>query len=102
MGSIKAASIQDLPPGKAISVTVDHKTIALFNVSGEYFAIDDACTHAGGNLSEGEVDGKIVTCPWHGETFDISTGAVLGPPATSNVGSYKVTLNGNDIYIEIP
>jgi hypothetical protein len=59
-------------------------------VEGSYHAIGDTCTHRGGPLSEGDVQGTRVTCPWHGADFDLKTGAVLGPPAQKGVPSYKV------------
>jgi len=69
------------------------KKIALFNVNNQYYAIDDTCTHAGGPLSEGDVKGTVLTCPWHGATFNIINGEVLGEPASEGVKSYKVYLN---------
>ena len=63
---IKVASTADLAPGEARSVEVAGKKIALFNLEGSFYAIDDTCTHRGGPLSEGEVSGEEVTCPWHG------------------------------------
>ena len=63
---IKIASTTDLAPGEAKCVEVAGKKIALFNLDGTFFAIDDTCTHRGGPLSEGEVSGEEVTCPWHG------------------------------------
>jgi nitrite reductase/ring-hydroxylating ferredoxin subunit len=77
------------------------KKIALFNVDGDYCAISDTCTHHGGPLSEGELAGKEVTCPWHGAVFDVTTGEVLGPPAMEGVACYKVRVAGNSIEIEI-
>jgi nitrite reductase/ring-hydroxylating ferredoxin subunit len=75
--------------------------VALFNVEGTYYAIGDTCTHRGGPLSEGDVQGTKVTCPWHGAHFDLKTGAVLGPPAQKGVPSYKVTVEGDDIKVEV-
>ncbi|HEY6281434.1 MAG TPA: Rieske 2Fe-2S domain-containing protein, partial [Burkholderiales bacterium] len=77
------------------------KKIALFNVDGDYCAISDTCSHHGGPLSEGELAGKEVTCPWHGAVFDVTTGEVLGPPAMESVACYKVRVSGNSIEIEI-
>jgi nitrite reductase/ring-hydroxylating ferredoxin subunit len=100
---LKIAETKDLPPGKAAAFTVEGLTIALFNIAGTYYAIDDTCPHSGGPLSEGEVQVKDlkVTCPWHGADFDLKTGAVLSPPAFDGVRSYKVSVNGNDIQIEL-
>ena len=98
----RIASTKECPPGKAIAVDVGSRRIAIFNVDGKYHAIDDACTHAGGNLSEGELQGCVVTCPWHGATFDITSGAVLSAPAADNVAHYNVQVDGDEISVEIP
>ena len=99
---IKVAEANEVPPGTAKAVEADGRRIALFNRDGGYYAIDDVCTHRGGPLSEGAVDGTVVTCPLHGATFDITTGNVLGPPAPEGVASYKVRVDGNDIKVELP
>ena len=75
----KVAKANDLAPGKAMCVEVAGQKVALFNLDGSYYAIGDSCTHVGGPLSDGEVDGKVVTCPLHGAQFDVTTGGVLGP-----------------------
>ena len=85
-----------------MAVQIGEQKIALFNVDGDYYAIDDTCTHVGGPLSEGDVDGKVVTCPLHGATFDITSGRVLGPPAKSGVTGYRVQIEGSEIRIETP
>ncbi len=99
---IKVAEANEVPPGTAKAVEAEGRRIALFNRSGGYYAIDDVCTHRGGTLSKGEVNGTVVTCPLHGATFDITTGKVLGPPAPEGVVSYKVQVDGNDIKVELP
>lgn len=100
-GFVKVAKTEDLAPGQGKMVEAGGKTIALFNVDGDYYAIDDTCTHKGGPLCEGELDGKEVTCPWHGAVFDVTTGEVLGPPAMEGVACYKTRVSGKDIEIEI-
>ena len=99
---IKVAETNEVPPGTAKAVDVEGRPVALFNIDGTYYAIDDTCTHRGGPLSEGEVDGTVVTCPLHGATFDITTGNVLGPPASEGVAHYNVQVDGNDIKVETP
>ncbi len=99
---IKVAEVNDVPPGTAKAVEAEGRRIALFNGGDSYYAIDDACTHRGGPLSEGEVEGTVVTCPLHGATYDITTGNVLGPPAPEGVISYRVQVDGNDIKVELP
>ena len=98
---IKVASTADLAPGEAKCVEVAGKKIALFNLEGSFHAIDDTCTHRGGPLSEGEVSGEEVTCPWHGAVYNIKTGRVLGPPAPRGVASYPVRVQGADVEVEV-
>jgi nitrite reductase (NADH) small subunit len=98
---IKVAMSNELAPGQAKKVEVNGKTIALFNLGGSYHAIDDTCTHRGGPLSEGEVQGDVVTCPWHGATFKIPSGEVLSPPARAGVASYPTRVNGSDVEVEL-
>ena len=100
-GFVKVAGTEDVHAGQGKMVGVSGKHIALFNVEGNYYAIDDTCTHKGGPLSDGEVNGSKVTCPWHGATFDVITGEVLGPPAPIGVSRYNVRVVGDDIEIEI-
>ncbi|MBI4429850.1 MAG: non-heme iron oxygenase ferredoxin subunit [Ignavibacteriales bacterium] len=97
----KVATVADVPAGTAKAVNVDGKKIALFNINGSFYAIDDTCTHRGGPLSEGDIEEFKVTCPWHGATYDVKTGKVLGPPATQGVARYNVTVEGSDIKIEV-
>ncbi len=97
---VKVAEKKDLPAGSAKAVEINGKQIALFNIEGKYYAIDDTCTHVGGSLSEGSVDGNEVTCPLHGATFDITNGKVTGKPAEDDVKGYNVIVEGEDIKIE--
>jgi nitrite reductase (NADH) small subunit len=98
---VKVAKTGDIASGEAKAVGVGARRIALFNIEGTYHAIDDACTHRGGPLSEGMVVGTEVTCPWHGAVFDVATGSVLGLPAPRRVASYGVRIEGEDIEIEL-
>lgn len=97
----KVASAGELAPGSAKQVEVNGKTIALFNLDGNYFAIDNECTHRGGPLAEGYVEGGSVTCPWHGAQFNIKTGMVEAPPAAKGVAKYNVRVQGADIEVEV-
>jgi nitrite reductase/ring-hydroxylating ferredoxin subunit len=76
----EVASIEQIPPGRSLVVTVAGKSVALFNVDGRIYAIDDACVHQGASLGAGKIDGKIVTCRAHGLKFDVTTGFVGGSP----------------------
>ncbi len=96
------AQAGDLPPGSAMAVEIEDRRLALFNVGGTFFAIDDACPHSGGPLSEGDLEAQQVVCPWHGATFDLRDGSVKCPPAEEGVTCYRVELDGDDIKIEFP
>ena len=97
----RVATAAEVPPGQAKQVVAGEKKIALFNVGGAYYAIDDTCPHRGGPLSQGPVEGGTVTCPWHGSKFEIKTGAVLAPPAATGVASYRVRVSGVDVEVEV-
>ena len=98
---IKVATTDELADQQAKLVEVEGQTIARFRVDGGFYALSDTCTHRGGPLSEGTVEGTEVTCPWHGAKFDLRSGAVLGPPARQEVRSYPVRVTGADIEIEV-
>jgi nitrite reductase/ring-hydroxylating ferredoxin subunit len=98
---VKVAKTGEIAPGKGKAVDLGVRCIALFNVDGTFYAIDDTCTHRGGPLSQGEVAGKEVTCPWHGAVFDITSGAVLAMPAPRHVARYNVRVEGEDIEVEL-
>jgi 3-phenylpropionate/trans-cinnamate dioxygenase ferredoxin component len=90
----------DLPPGAGKAFTVAGQRIALFNLGGRFFAIDDTCTHDGASLAEGTLAGTAVVCPWHSAEFDVTTGEVLCPPACENVRTHPVFVNGGSVEIE--
>ena len=98
---ITVARTDELPPGQGKLVEVKQKRIALFNVGGRYYALDDMCPHRGGPLSEGELEGAAVVCPWHGAIFDLATGNVTRPPAAAGVVTYDVRRDGEEIAIAV-
>lgn len=102
MALTKVAETSDFKEGKGKAVLVGNKKIALFQIDGKYYAIDDKCSHRGGPLSEGEIEGKTVTCPWHNAVFDVTTGKNLTPPASAAVGCYPVVVEGSALKIDLP
>ncbi len=98
---IKVAVTGDIPPDQGKLVEIQGKKIALFNLEGKYYAIDNTCTHRGGPLCEGELQGDEVTCPWHGAKFKVTSGDVLSPPAPQGVKCFLVRVTGNDLEVEI-
>lgn len=95
------ASADDLDPGDGMVVEADDEEIALFNVDGEFYAIGNSCTHVGGPLGEGPLDGTTVTCPLHGSDFDVASGSCLGPPADADVPTYEVRVEESEIQIAV-
>ena len=98
---VRVASTDEVGQGVSRHVEIGGKVVALFNVDGTYYAINGVCTHRGGPLGEGELEEKQVTCPWHGGTFDVTTGEATGPPASGNVACYEVRVNGGDVEVKI-
>ena len=98
---ITVARTDELPPGQGKLVEVNQKRIALFSVDGCYYALDDMCPHRGGPLSEGELEGATVVCPWHGAIFDLATGNVTRPPVAARVATYDVRRDGEAIAIAV-
>lgn len=96
---IVACSTDDLDPGSGLKIAGTCPPIAVFNVEGEYFAIDDTCSHAEYSLSEGYVDGDTVECELHFATFSVRTGEALTAPATDPVGTYPVRVEDGHIHV---
>jgi nitrite reductase/ring-hydroxylating ferredoxin subunit len=86
---------KDIEPSKMKAVEVDGEMVCVANVEGKYYAIGNVCTHMGGPLAEGKLEGYEVECPWHGSRFDIRSGKVLRPPAMREEPTYEVKV-GND------
>ena len=89
---IDVAGIAELPPGARCTADDDGLAIAVFNLDGEYFAIENSCTHDRGELAEGETEGDQIICPRHGARFSLRTGAVLSPPAYENLRIFPVRI----------
>jgi nitrite reductase/ring-hydroxylating ferredoxin subunit len=98
---VKAGDKSDLIEGRGKVVDVDGRTIALFRVKDEYFALANVCLHRGGPLGEGDLNGSVVTCPWHGWKFDVRTGSFTVIP-TLRVKTYRVKEQDGLLMIEIP
>src|SRR4051794_15586138 len=101
MPFIKVATRAEVLPGRAKPVTVQGWPIALINVNGTIHAIADSWPHKNLPLSSGPIFGCEIICPWHAARFDVTTGAVLGPPARSGLRTFKVQVNGDDVEVEV-
>ena len=101
MADIKIGLASEVAPGQGKTVNVEGISIALFNVGGNFHAIDNACTHVGGSLGDGTLDGTVVTCPLHRAQFDVTTGEVKAAPASSNVKTYAVKVDGENLVVDL-
>jgi len=90
----------EVAPGTTMRVVVGSEAVLLCNVDGIVYAIEDVCTHDGGELDQGELDGCRIECPRHGAVFDVTSGAALTLPAIVPVRTFKVRMDGDAIYID--
>jgi glycine betaine catabolism B len=97
---VKVASTNDIHPSQMKEIQLDGEIICLVNVDGKYYAIGNICTHEGGPLADGTLDGYEVECPWHNSKFDVRTGEVKEPPATEPETTYQVKVDGDSILIK--
>src|SRR3954447_21900669 len=98
---VKVTTRSQVPPGGKTLVEVNGRPIAVFNVAGSFYAIDDVCTHDGGPLAEGDLDGAEIQCPRHGARFDVRTGKALCLPAVEPVATHRVELRGDDVLVAL-
>ena len=96
---ISVARVTDVAPGEAKVVHAGGTEVALFNVEGTFYAIDNTCIHRGGPLGDGGCDGATVICPWHGWQYDVKTGACLNSPG-EGVDVYEVRVEGDDVQVK--
>ena len=97
---VRVGQLTDFPSGSLKTVEVAGKQVLVVNLDGELFAIENTCTHRGGPLNEGALEGRVVTCPWHGGQFDVTTGKVVGPPPQMDERRFSVKVQGNDVMIK--
>ena len=97
---VRVADVGDVPPGEARVVDVGGRMLALCNVDGTFYAIDNVCPHRGGPLGEGDLDGRVLTCPWHAWRWDVITGGNVNNPAL-NLGCFPVSVEGQGIFVDL-
>ena len=100
MAFIRAAKAADVPAGTIREFQVGGKAIALANVGGQFHAISNTCLHRGGPLGDGPLEGLLVTCPWHGWQYDVSTGKVGQNPSVG-VEVYRVEVRGDEVFVDV-
>jgi nitrite reductase/ring-hydroxylating ferredoxin subunit len=98
----RVAKVAELEPGDMKLVTAGDRDVVLLNVGGEFYALDNECTHAGCDLADGELEGSTLECPCHGSKFNARTGAVESPPADEPAPTYAVRVEGDDVLVGPP
>ncbi|MBM3224069.1 MAG: Rieske (2Fe-2S) protein [Candidatus Tectomicrobia bacterium] len=101
-GTIRLASVGDIPEGQGREFRVGDRFVAIFQHKGQFFAIEDVCPHAGAPLNNGPVYSGTVTCLWHGWKFSLTDGLCTNLPKAPAVPTYPVTIQGQDIYVTLP
>jgi 3-phenylpropionate/trans-cinnamate dioxygenase ferredoxin component len=96
---VSVARTDELDPGDRLIVEIGRRWVAVFNIDGQFYAIEDVCPHDGGPLAEGELNGCVITCPRHGAEFDVRTGKVLKAPALVDVPSYEIRIQDDEIQV---
>jgi len=99
MAFLRAARKDEIPAGSIREFQVNGKTLALANVDDKFYAINNTCLHRGGPLGQGELNGKVVTCPWHGWEYDVTSGKVAMNPSVG-VDCYAIEVRGDDIFVD--
>ena len=102
VGSVRTrvGTVGDIAAGESLVVEAAGRSVAVFNVDGSYYAIDNSCPHRGGPLSEGELEGRVISCPWHAWRWDVSTGANVNNPAV-RVACFPVRVEGDGIFVDV-
>jgi 3-phenylpropionate/trans-cinnamate dioxygenase ferredoxin subunit len=100
-GFVRVARVHDVPdPGRTL-VEVDERLVLLIHAGGQFYALDDVCTHDGGPLGEGTLEGHTIACPRHGARFDIRTGKALSMPATQPTAVHEVRVHNGEVYVRL-
>ena len=100
MGFVRTVKVDEVPAGTVRELQVEGKAIALANVGGKFYAINNTCLHRGGPLGQGVLEGKVLTCPWHGWQFDVTNGKALQNQAVG-VDCYAIEVRGEDLFVDV-
>jgi 3-phenylpropionate/trans-cinnamate dioxygenase ferredoxin subunit len=98
---LEAASVSDIPESGKLCVEVDDHYVVIVRIDDQFYCLDDVCTHDGGTLGDGELDGFCLSCPRHGAQFDVRDGSAVTMPATEPTGSHAVRVDGDKIFVRL-
>lgn len=99
--STAVAKASAIPPGTTRRVDIDGTSVLLCNIDGTFYAVEDICTHDGGELDGGELEGCRILCPRHGAAFDVTTGQALTLPAVVALPVYRIRVEGDDVFVDL-
>jgi nitrite reductase (NADH) small subunit len=100
MAFVRTVKLDELPPGTVRELQIEGRAVAVANVGGKIYAINNSCLHRAGPLGQGSLSGNVVTCPWHGWQYDVTTGKVVQNPAVG-VDCYPTEIRGQDIFVNV-
>ena len=101
MTQVKVCSLDVVPSGSMKQFYLMEREVLIVNLNGQFYCLDARCTHAGAPLTEGTLNGDVLTCPWHGSQFRITNGIVLKGPAEKELKAYSVTVRDNFLFVEV-
>jgi nitrite reductase (NADH) small subunit len=99
MGFIKVATKQEIAPNKSKTINLNGRTVGIYQINGQFYAVDDFCPHKGAPLHEGQLLGTLIMCPWHRWTFDLASGHCVTHPGT-HIPCFEVKIEGDDILLK--
>ncbi len=99
---LEIAPVSELPNGERLFIEVEGRSLVIFNIAGQYFAIGDICTHDDGPVGDGDIEGFNIVCPRHGGEFDVRTGQAVQMPAVVDIPAYPVKVVDDTIHVGIP
>ncbi len=98
---VRVASTSEVPPGEMKIVEVNDKEVVIANIDGKLVCFSNECTHRGGPMGEGVLEGDVVECPFHAGQFNVVTGEVVGPPPDEPLPTYEVKVDGDDVSVSV-
>ena len=101
MEVIRLGTTKEVPLGEMNQFKIKDRELLVINLDNHYYCLAGRCTHAGAPLVEGTLNGDVLTCPWHGSRFRVTDGSVVGGPAIKPLGTYRITLKDDQLFVEV-
>ncbi|MBI4181208.1 MAG: non-heme iron oxygenase ferredoxin subunit [Chloroflexi bacterium] len=100
MELLRLSTTKEVPPGEMHQFKIKGKELLVVNIDNHFYCLEARCTHAGAPLTEGTLDGDVLTCPWHGSRFRVTDGSIVGGPASKPLNTYKITIKDDQLFVE--